>query len=90
MKTRTCKLKTPFEDALAQGWERYPRPQMRRASYLSLCGEWDLSCLEQGTEKILGKICVPFPPESRLSGVMAEPKPCTYFYTKHFTIPNDF
>ena len=67
---RTVQLTTPFEDAATgDEWAKeYPRPQMRRASYLSLCGEWDLSVKRGGMIEPLGKIRVPFPPESRLSG----------------------
>lgn len=40
-------------------WNDYPRPQMRRMSYLSLNGKWLLNGQE---------ILVPFPPQSVLSG----------------------
>lgn len=45
----------------------YPRPSLVRSSYLSLNGEWDfgIGVSEEYNEKIL----VPFPPESRLSGI---------------------
>ena len=68
-KPRLQELHTPFEQD-ADAWEKeYPRPSMKRESWQSLCGEWELSVIgEQGTEW-LGKIRVPFPPESRLSGI---------------------
>ena len=68
-KPRLQELHTPFEQD-ADAWEKeYPRPSMKRESWQSLCGEWKLSVIgEQGTES-LGKIRVPFPPESRLSGI---------------------
>ena len=56
----------------------YPRPQMRRASYLCLNGEWQFeidhgnSGRERGLvakEALDSKIIVPFCPESKLSGV---------------------
>ncbi len=52
--------------------DEYPRPSMRRDSYLNLNGKWEL-CILRGDEAIYdGEILVPFPPESRLSGVERE------------------
>ena len=50
--------------------QEYPRPQFERDSYLNLNGEWKYS-LNNGNEKpeYKGKILVPFPIESPLSGV---------------------
>ena len=40
-------------------WQEYPRPQLKRANWTSLNGEWKLN----------GSTClVPFPPQSELSG----------------------
>ena len=65
---RLQELHTPFEDDEG-AWEReYPRPSMRRESWQSLCGEWELSVQSEGRTEPVGKIRVPFPPESRLSG----------------------
>ena len=54
--------------------QEYPRPQFERNSYLNLNGEWNCSLAEViGTkEKVIydGKILVPFPIESKLSGVV--------------------
>ena len=47
------------EKNTSQPWNTYPRPQMRRESYLCLNGEWLLNGQ---------KILVPFPPQSMLSG----------------------
>ncbi|MBQ7095652.1 MAG: MFS transporter [Clostridia bacterium] len=66
-KPRTLSLPTPFE--ADHSWEEYPRPHMRRESYLSLCGEWDLAVIKRNQKEDLGKILVPFPPESMLSGI---------------------
>ena len=44
-------------------WTVYPRPQMRRESYMNLNGAWDFSVNYEN----LGQIRVPFCPESRLS-----------------------
>ena len=45
-------------------WTVYPRPQMRRDSYVNLNGTWELTA--QGKNY---QIRVPFCPESLLSGV---------------------
>ncbi len=91
-KPRLCKdLKTPFEDDNSTDWTEYPRPQMKRDSYMSLCGEWELSLIDvKGKESSVGKIQVPFPPESRISGIERElEKKAVYKYIKKFSIPED-
>ena len=45
-------------------WTIYPRPQMRRDSYVNLNGIWKLSVGDEAYD-----IRVPFCPESLLSGV---------------------
>ena len=66
-------LTTPFEDTeiVSTSWEsEHPRPQLRRDSFISLVGEWQLSVVDSnGEESPLGNIRVPFPPESRISGI---------------------
>ena len=47
-------------------WDVYPRPQMRRESYVNLNGEWAFSSTEDSYQDT---ICVPFCPESQLSGI---------------------
>ena len=67
-------------------WTVYPRPRMRRDSYVNLNGQWDFSAGD-----FSGKIRVPFCPESLLSGVerhFAEGETLTY--TRKFTLPQDF
>ena len=82
---KTCKkgyaiLKTPFESP-AGGWEEYPRPQLKRESYYSLCGPWRL----YSENSFIGTVNVPFPPESRLSGIdMPWQKDRIYVYEKAF------
>lgn len=64
----------------------YPRPQFKRNSYLSLNGEWDF---EGGG--YLGKITVPFAPESFLSGVEKTFSDNDVIrYKKLFSIPEGF
>lgn len=91
-KPRLCKdLRTPFEDDISTDWTEYPRPQMKRDSYMSLCGEWELSLINvKGKESSVGKIQVPFPPESRISGIERElEKKAVYKYIKKFCVPED-
>ncbi|WP_373523342.1 glycoside hydrolase family 2 protein [Aquiflexum sp.] len=50
----------------------YPRPQMERESWVNLNGQWEYAILTKGNnipENFQGKITVPFPVESQLSGV---------------------
>ena len=49
-----------------QPWQVYPRPQMRRNSFLNLNGQWELAVGDGAFDK---KILVPFCPESQLSGI---------------------
>lgn len=65
----------------------YPRPQLKRDSFLSLNGQWLLSYGKE--EKI--KINVPYPPESILSGVFKNMgKDPHLTYTRSFTLPKGF
>ena len=90
---RTVDLTTPFEEA-AKGdeWEReYPRPQMKRDSYLSLCGVWDLGLEKNGVTEPIGEVKVPFSPETRLSGVNRTlQKDERYIYEKVFEVSEEF
>lgn len=71
----------------------YPRPQFVRDSYLSLNGMWQ--CAFTGDSAVPGqmstKICVPFSPETPLSGVERTLKPGEYLhYRRTFTLPEGF
>ena len=46
----------------------YPRPQLRRGSYLNLNGVWDCAFTRENSEPVEYdcEIVVPFPPESAL------------------------
>ena len=90
---KLCKnLKTPFEENSEANWEtEYPRPRMKRDSFLSLCGDWELSVLAKNEEIPLGNIRVPFPPESRLSGIQRELNSGEHLiYRTTFVLPPDF
>ena len=82
-------LKTPFEGDTEGKWDTHPNPQMKRADYISLCGKWDLSVESKNATEPLGSITVPYPPESRLSGIERQLKKGeTYVYNRSFTIPD--
>ena len=72
-------------------WNEYPRPRMVRDSYLSLNGEWDFTYAEKAPESFNEKIIVPFPPESKLSGIgRAHTDREKLYYKRSFTIPEGF
>ena len=69
-------------------WEIYPRPQMRRESYVNLNGNWELTV--EGEEKPFS-IRVPFCPESLLSGINRHfPEGSTLSYRRNFRLPEGF
>ena len=70
-------------------WQTYPRPQMKRESYVNLNGEWQLSVRvpESTEETAIGAICVPFCPESLLSGVHQHfPEGSMLIYRRSFSL----
>ena len=70
-------------------WDVYPRPQMKRESFINLNGWWDLAVSEEGRMPgaFRQKIRVPFVPESLLSGIH-EPVPdgSTLWYRRKIRI----
>ncbi len=77
----------------ARWGEVYPRPQMKRNSYLSLVGEWEFAISESPDipESFSETIKLPFPPESFLSGIEKRIKPTRWLiYRKLFEIPEGF
>ena len=88
-------LKTKYSGDMDKNmpWSEYPRPSMVRDSYLCLNGEWDLKIIniKNGFTKFDGKITVPFPPESRISGVEQEIcKSDKMVYSCEFGLPDGF
>ena len=80
-------LYTPRGETLTgTPWDIYPRPQMKRDSFLNLNGQWEFSA-----EDYQGKILVPFCPESALSGVKRHFKEGEALkYSRSFTLPEGF
>ena len=67
-------------------WQVYPRPQLKRDSYVNLNGEWELDA-----EGNIMSILVPFCPESLLSGVNRHfPEGEDLVYRRKFTLPEGF
>ncbi len=83
----TNALYTPQgENLKGTPWEIYPRPQMRRESYVNLNGVWELTAAGETFP-----IQVPFCPESLLSGVNRHfPEGSTLSYRRTFQLPEGF
>ena len=78
----------------------YPRPQLVRAQWLNLNGEWDYMTDPSGVSPVkasvppsftkgVRKIRVPFPPESELSGIAHKGDSCLW-YRRTFTVPKEW
>ena len=85
-------LTTPRGETLSgTPWQVYPRPQMRRDSYINLNGEWDFAVSSGKPETFDMRITVPFCPESRPSGIgrhFEEGAPL--WYRRRFLLPEGF
>ena len=69
-------------------WMVYPRPQMKRDSYVNLNGMWDFSGDDPDRYR---SILVPFCPESALSGVKAHfAEGSILTYRRRFSLPERF
>ena len=74
-------------------WPEYPRPSLRRDSFVNLNGEWDFAVGDPAImpENFDRTIRVPFPPESKLSGIgQVFPEEQALYYRKNFTLPEEF
>ena len=80
-------MTTAGENLTGTPWTVYPRPQMRRDSYINLNGSWDFSV---DYEK-MGQIRVPFCPECKLSGIGKHfDEGSLLCYNLSFTLPEGF
>lgn len=76
------------ENLSGQPWAVYPRPQLKRESFICLNGEWDFAVNERNYTK---KILVPFAPESMLSGVETVFSDSdVLWYKTEFSLPEGF
>ena len=73
----------------------YPRPQMVRKEWVNLNGLWEFKSGKEGDDSAVpvgqtlpGKILVPFPVESALSGVMEHYE--RLWYRRNFSIPEQW
>ncbi|MBD5341189.1 MAG: beta-galactosidase [Bacteroides sp.] len=75
-------------------WQQYPRPTLTRDKWQNLNGEWDYAILPKGAStpaKYVGKILVPYPVESQLSGVgKTVGEDNELWYRRKFTIPSSW
>ena len=87
-KQRLVHLYTKEGESLTKTpWDVYPRPQLRRDSFISLCGEWKIKCGGGEWEKIT----VPFAPETLLSGICRSMGKNPYLeYERKFSVPKEF
>ena len=90
-------LMTPAGERLLESketpWNVYPRPQLKRNSYVNLNGTWDFTVSENRhlPSSYDKQILVPFCPESQLSGLKFHPADGNFlFYRRTFTLPEGF
>ncbi len=87
-------LETPWTGAVSQDvpLPDYPRPQMVREDWVNLNGVWELAVVSDSGEEPAAfpdRILVPFPVESRLSGVSRSVSPTDrMWYRRTFSIPD--
>ena len=71
-------------------WNEYPRPHFKRESFINLNGKWDFEITESydKPKNFSKEILVPFPVESKLSGIEITPdKGEILHYRRFFTLP---
>lgn len=89
-------MKTPWTDLVDRKLPHaeYPRPTMVRKEWVNLNGPWDYAIRPAGEDapaSFDGKILVPFPVESQLSGVQKPLKPDqTLWYERTITLPESW
>ena len=76
-----------------QPWNVYPRPQMKRDSFLNLNGSWEFTAQKEAwlPKEYDLSIRVPFCPEAPLSGIHGHfPEGTNLFYRRKLTLPEGF
>ncbi len=76
-----------------QPWNVYPRPQLKRDSFLNLNGDWDFTARKEDwlPKEYDLSIRVPFCPEAPLSGIHSHfPEGTNLCYRKKLTLPEGF
>ncbi len=74
-------------------WDVYPRPQLKRDSYVNLNGLWELSVSEKSCipQEFPHTVRVPYCPESLLSGLNTHfPDGSYLYYRRRFRLPQGF
>ena len=77
----------------AQPWNVYPRPQMKRESFLNLNGQWEFAAAKTDwlPREYDLPIRVPFCPEAPLSGIHGHfPEGSYLFYRRELNLPGGF
>ena len=85
-------LLTPWGEKITDTpWQVYPRPQMRRESYVNLNGHWDFCASWKEPETYDRTVLVPFCVESKLSSIEEHFEGgMPLWYRRSFTLPADF
>lgn len=72
-------------------WDEYPRPSLKRDSFLCLNGQWDFAFSREEMSENWQKISVPFCPESDLSGInKSHEEGENLLYRRRFSLPEGF
>ena len=95
MNNSTTEISAPMTETEIKDipWCIYPRPQLKRDSFICLNGQWDFAFTDEDAapRKYNEKITVPYPPESKLSGICRTAKKYEFLhYRRHFTLPERF
>ena len=99
MKPDLVQLYTPSGERLTADpervpWDAYPRPCLRRDSFLNLNGWWEFTVTDDGEaipKDYDRRIRVPYCPESLLSGIHEVFPPRRFlWYHRNFTLPDGF
>jgi len=79
------------ENLQGDPWQVYPRPQLKRETYLLLNGSWDFAVSQEAPDSYDRTILVPFCPESLLSGIREHfPEGSGLWYRRSFSLPGTF